>query len=54
MNVDGGFDRVPAAETERNGNIRELFREVKFTGLCDSLEREGGVEDNMKRWKWGG
>lgn len=43
-----------AAEIERNGKIQELLREVKFTRLCDSLEREGGVEDAIKRWQWRG
>lgn len=32
--------RAVAKGIERNGYIQELFREVKFTGLSDSWERE--------------
>ena len=32
--------QVAVVEVGRNGGIQELIREVRFTGICDLLERE--------------
>lgn len=39
---------MAVVEVGRDGGIQELFRDVRFTGVCDLLEREIDAEDEKR------